>query len=183
MRAKIYPITQLGRPVLRRRSKNVAAVTSAKMQAFVADMIATMKKAQGVGIAAPQVGVGLRAFIVAPEPSVRYPKAPSFPPVAMFNPKLLRHSARMITDWEGCLSIPGIRGRVPRYQWVEIEFISIDGKKRRARLTDFIARIFQHEFDHINGHVYLDRVRDTRTLMTEEEFRSPYTRRVAGRRR
>lgn len=134
-------------------------------------MIATMKKAQGVGIAAPQVGVGLQLFIVAPEPSVRYPKAPRMAPVAMINPKLVKHSKTMVTDWEGCLSIPGLRARVPRYQKIEIEFTARDGRRLRAELTGFIARIFQHEFDHIQGRVYLDRVRDTRTFMTESEFR------------
>lgn len=171
MKARLYPITQLGRPVLRKRAKALRLPLTSAQQHFIDGMIATMKKAQGVGIAAPQVDVGLRLFIVAPEPSTRYPHAPSVPPIAMINPTLLRRSKRMITDWEGCLSIPGIRGRVPRHQWVEIEFWSRDGIKRRARLTDFVARIFQHEFDHINGCVYLDRVRDSRTFVTEAEYR------------
>jgi peptide deformylase len=113
----------------------------------------------------------LRLFIVAPEPSARYPHAPRMGPVVMVNPKLLRHSRRMVTDWEGCLSIPGLRGRVPRYHAVEIEFTARTGERLRAELTGFIARIFQHEFDHINGRVYVDRVKDTRTFMTETEFR------------
>ena len=134
-------------------------------------MLVTMKKAQGVGIAANQVGVGKRLFIVAPEPSERYPKAPQMVPVVMINPKLVRHSKKRVTDWEGCLSIPGLRARVPRYHAVEIEFTARDGSLRQAELTGFIARIFQHEFDHINGMVSVDRVRDTRTFMTESEFR------------
>ena len=139
-------------------------------------MIATMKKAQGVGIAANQVGVGLRVFIVAPSPNRRYPTAPRRPPVAMVNPKLLAHSRHMTLDWEGCLSIPGIRGIVPRYQWVEIDYTAPDGRRVRQRLTNFVARIFQHEFDHINGRVFLDRVQDTRTLMTDREYarQKPY---------
>src|SRR6185437_9103288 len=147
MKPKILPITQLGRPVLRARSKNVVTIAAAKTQRLIDDMIVTMRKAQGVGIAAPQVGVGLRAFIVAPEPSERYPHAPSMPPLAMLNPVLLAHSKSEITDWEGCLSIPGIRGRVPRYRWIKIEFSARDGKRHRAKLSGFVARIFQHEFD------------------------------------
>jgi len=138
---------------------------------MVINMIATMKKAQGVGIAANQVGKDLQLFIVAPEPSVRYPKAPRQPPVAMINPKLVRKSKVMETDWEGCLSIPGIRGRVPRHKNIAIEFTGIDGKRYQGKLSGFVARIFQHEFDHINGFVFLDRVVDTRTLMTESEYR------------
>jgi len=130
-----------------------------------------MVKAQGVGIAAPQVGVPWRVFIVAPEPSVRYPKAPKILPIVMVNPVLLRHSKEMITDWEGCLSVPGLRGRVPRWKSVDAEFLDVQGITRRVRLEGFIARIFQHEFDHINGMVYIDRVADTRTFMMESVYR------------
>ncbi len=169
-KGRLLPITQLGRPVLRRSLKPVGSLTPAVAR-LLDDMIVTMKKAQGVGIAANQVGVDKRIFIVAPEPSVRYPRAPKWPPLAMINPALLRASKEMETGWEGCLSIPGIRGRVPRHRWVEIAFTTDAGIRRRARLAGFVARIFQHEFDHINGRVYLDRVRDTRTLMTETEYR------------
>lgn len=173
MKSRILPITQLGEPVLRKRSKAFSKLTSAD-QRLIDDMIATMKKAQGVGIAAPQVGVGKRLFIIAPTPSVRYPKSPVLPPLAMINPRLLSHSAAVENDWEGCLSVPGIRGIVPRWRSVEIEFITREGRKARARLKGFVARIFQHEFDHINGMVYLDRVKDTRTLITEREYRKRF---------
>ena len=171
MKGKILRITQLGEPVLRRSSKPVQLPLTKSQDRFIDDMIATMKKAKGVGIAAPQVNVGLRMFIVAPEPSRRYPKSPTMAPVAMMNPKLVKHSKKMVTDWEGCLSIPGLRARVPRYHAIEIEFTARDGSRMRAELTGFIARIFQHEFDHINGNVYLDRVKDSRTFMMESEFR------------
>jgi peptide deformylase len=134
-------------------------------------MIVTMKRAKGVGIAAPQIAVGIRLFIVAPQPSIRYPKAPRMAPVAMINPVLVKHSKKMVTDWEGCLSIPGLRARVPRYHSLEIEFTARDGRRLRGKLSGFVARIFQHEFDHINGRVYVDRVQDTKTFMTESEFR------------
>ena len=174
-KGRLLPITQLGQPVLRHISKSVPWPLSKTHDRLIDDMIATMKKAKGVGIAAPQVGLGLRLFIVAPEPSVRYPHSPRMAPVAMLNPVLVRHSKRMVTDWEGCLSIPGLRGRVPRYHSVEIEFTAREGRRLRAEMTGFIARIFQHEFDHINGRVYIDRVKDTRTLMTEQEFRRALT--------
>jgi peptide deformylase len=167
----ILPITQLGRPVLRTPSKPVRIPLSKAHDRLIDDMLVTMKKAKGVGIAAPQVDVGLRLFIVAPEPSSRYPNAPTMAPVTMINPILVKHSKKMVTDWEGCLSIPGLRGRVPRYHAIEIEFTTRDGQRMRAELTGFVARIFQHEFDHINGHVYIDRVADTRTFVTESEYR------------
>lgn len=172
---RILSITQLGHPVLRHVSKPVPLPLSKAHNRLIDDMMATMKKAKGVGIAAPQVGVGLRLFIIAPEPSARYPNALRMPPVAMINPVLMKHSKKMVTDWEGCLSIPGLRGRVPRYQSVDIEFSARDGRRLRGKLSGFVARIFQHEFDHINGMVYVDRVKDTRTFMTESEFRKRVT--------
>jgi len=170
-KGRILRITQLGEPVLRRVSKNIRVPLTRAHDRLIDDMIATMKKARGVGIAAPQVGEGLNLFIVAPEPNARYPKAPRMPPVAMINPIVVKRSAKMVTDWEGCLSIPGLRGRVPRHHAVEVEFTARDGRRLRAEMTGFIARIFQHEFDHINGRVYIDRVKDTRTFMTESQYR------------
>lgn len=138
-------------------------------------MIETMRKAKGVGIAAPQVGKSTRLFIVAPQPSVRYPHAPSMKPIPMINPRLIKHSRATNTSWEGCLSIPGIRGKVPRYNSIRIAFISPDGIPRKTILTGFVARIFQHELDHIDGKVFLDRIQDTRTLLTEREYRRLFT--------
>jgi peptide deformylase len=171
MKPKVLPITQLGAPVLRRRLKDVVRPSAPKTQALIDDMMATMRKAQGVGIAANQVGVDQRLFIIAPEPSARYPKAPRMAPVAMINPDLVRASKRMVTDWEGCLSIPGLRARVPRHHEIEIAFTTREGDRVRAVLRGFVARIFQHEFDHISGKVFVDRVVDTRTFMTEAEYR------------
>jgi len=171
MKGKILRITRLGEPILRKALTPIRRPASAEIQRLIENMIVTMKKAKGVGIAANQVGVNQRIFIVAPEPSARYPHAPSMPPLAMINPKVLSRSKKMQTDWEGCLSIPGLRAKVPRHHALEIEFTTRDGQRRRARLSGFIARIFQHENDHINGRVYLDRVRDTRTFMTEQEYR------------
>ncbi len=170
MKGKVLRVTQLGQPVLRQRAQVVPEKAIRQLFPFIDAMVATMKKAQGVGIAANQVGIGLRMFIVAPAPNRRYPIAPRLPTVAMINPRLLAHSKETIHDWEGCLSVPGIRGIVPRYKWVEIAYTARDGRRVRQRLTNFIARIFQHEFDHINGRVFLDRVKDTRTLMTDFEY-------------
>ncbi len=167
----IFPITQLGNPVLRKAASPVKNMPPKSLRALVKSMIQTMRKARGVGIAAPQIGKSLRLFIVAPEPSVRYPKAPHIQPVAMMNPVLVRHSKKRVTDWEGCLSIPGLRGRVPRYQSIEIEFSDLEGRRMQGKLDGFVARIFQHEFDHINGMLYVDRVEDSRTFMTESEYR------------
>jgi peptide deformylase len=164
-------ITQLGEPVLRQVAIPIRRMKRGELHTLIREMIKTMKKARGVGIAAPQVGKSIRLFIVAPEPSVRYPNAPKMPPIAMINPVLVSHSKATNLMHEGCLSIPGIRGQVPRYNQVRIRFSTSEGELKEAILKGFIARIFQHEFDHINGRVFLDRVRDTRTLLTEGAYR------------
>ena len=88
----------------------------------------------------------------------------------MINPKLTAHSTEVIKGWEGCLSIPGIRGLVPRYQTIEVEYINRDGKAQKQELTDFVARIFQHEHDHLDGIVFLDRLESTQDIITEQEY-------------
>lgn len=132
----------------------------------------TVSNANGVGIAAPQVAQSRRMFIVASRPNPRYPDAPEMEPTTMINPRILAHSEQMVKGWEGCLSIPGIRGLVPRYQAIEVEYIGRDGKRHQQELTGFVARIFQHELDHLNGIVFLDRVESTQDLMSEKEFQS-----------
>jgi peptide deformylase len=132
--------------------------------------MATAASANGVGMAAPQVSQPYRLLIIASRPSPRYPHAPLMEPTAMLNPRLVDRSSEIVKDWEGCLSIPGIRGLVPRYQSLEIEYTDRDGKLQHQELTDFVARIFQHEFDHLNGLVYLDRIESTHDLMTEQEY-------------
>jgi peptide deformylase len=92
------------------------------------------------------------------------------PPTAMINPQIVTHSSEMVKGWEGCLSVPGIRGLVPRYQTIEVEYTDRNGNLQKQELTDFIARIFQHEYDHLEGLVFLDRVEDNQDLISEEEY-------------
>jgi peptide deformylase len=91
-------------------------------------------------------------------------------PTAMINPRIIARSSEVVKGWEGCLSIPGIRGLVPRSQAVEVEYTSRDSQLQRQELTGFVARIFQHEYDHLDGIVFLDRVENTQDLMSEQEY-------------
>jgi peptide deformylase len=113
-----------------------------------------------VGLAAPQVGVSKRLFIVCPDDD----------PIVVINPKITKKSPKMATDWEGCLSIPGLRGQVPRHTSVEVEFTGLDGKAFRMEAKGFLARIFQHENDHLDGIFFIDRVKTTRDLISESEY-------------
>lgn len=168
--ADSLPIIELGNPTLRRVAAPVTDVGSDRLQRLIEDLLLTVKNSNGVGLAAPQVGQSERLFIVASRPNPRYPTAPEMAPTAMINPQILAHSTETVKGWEGCLSVPGIRGQVPRYQAIEVEFTGRDGKLHRQELTDFVARIFQHELDHLNGIVFLDRVETTQELITEREY-------------
>lgn len=168
--SELFEIAQLGNPVLRDVARPVVDPREPEIQAFLDRLLATMLEGNGVGIAAPQVGRSLQALVVASRPSLRYPHAPLMEPLIMLNPQLLSHDDEIVVDWEGCLSIPGLRGQVPRYRAIEISYITRDGKTIKQELTGFIARIFQHEFDHLGGKVYLDRVAQVQDLVTEQEY-------------
>ncbi|MBW4574711.1 MAG: peptide deformylase [Aphanothece sp. CMT-3BRIN-NPC111] len=167
---EILQISQLGNPSLRQQAKPIDNVRDERIQKLVDALIATAASANGVGIAAPQVAESYRLFIVASRPNLRYPNAPIMEPTAMLNPRIIAHSTEMVKGWEGCLSVPGIRGLVPRYQAIEVEYTSRDGQLHRQELTDFVARIFQHEYDHLDGIVFLDRVESTQEMITEQEY-------------
>ncbi|MGB5963383.1 MAG: peptide deformylase [Coleofasciculaceae cyanobacterium] len=163
-------IAQLGNPILRQKAQTVDNIQDERIQNLIDALMVTVTAANGVGIAAPQVSQSDRLFIVASRPNQRYPNAPEMEPTAMINPQIIAHSTEIVNGWEGCLSIPGIRGLVPRYQAIEVEYTTRDGKQNRQELTDFVARIFQHEYDHLDGIVFLDRVKSTQDLMTEQEY-------------
>ncbi|QZZ19021.1 peptide deformylase [Leptothermofonsia sichuanensis E412] len=170
--AEILSVIELGNSILRQRSRPVGDLHHRRIQTLVDNLMATLSNTNGVGIAAPQVAQSERLFIVASRPNPRYPNAPEMEPTVMINPRILAHSEQVVKGWEGCLSVPGIRGLVPRYQAIEVEYIGRDGSQHRQELTDFVARIFQHELDHLNGIVFLDRVESTLDLISEKEFQA-----------
>jgi len=167
---KILEIAEMGNPVLRERAVEVEDLHDPELQKFIDDLIATGINANGVGIAAPQVSVTKRIFIISSRPNARYPNAPVMEPTAVINPEIISYSGETVKDWEGCLSIPGIRGLVPRPRSVHVRFFSRDGKVEEKELTDFIARVFQHEYDHLNGVLFLDRILSSADLITEREY-------------
>ncbi len=167
---ELTPIIKLGNPILRQKAAAVENVQSQEIQNLIDELITSVSQANGVGIAAPQIASSYRLFIVASRPNARYPHAPEMQPTAMINPRIIAHSSEMLKDWEGCLSVPDIRGLVPRYQTVEVEYTDCYGNLQKQQLTDFIARIFQHEYDHLEGLVFLDRVENNHDLISEEEY-------------
>ena len=166
----VLEIIQLGHPLLRASAQLIDNIQDQNIQNLIDNLIATVGQANGVGIAAPQVAESYRLFIVASRPTLRYLNAPTMEPTAMINPKILAHSSEVVKGWEGCLSIPEIRGYVPRYEAIEIEYTDRNGKLQKQEFTDFVARIFQHEYDHLNGIVFLDRLESTHDIITEQGY-------------
>jgi peptide deformylase len=129
-----------------------------------------MERRGGVGIAAPQIGVSLQMMIIASRPSPRYPDAPLMQPLLLLNPLPLRYSDQTVEEWEGCLSVPGLRGKVRRPDGVTIEYFDATGAGHQLELTGFPARIFQHEYDHLIGMTFVDRVASPRDLVSEKVY-------------
>lgn len=163
-------IALLGHPVLRTPAEAVAFPLSDEVRALVDDMLATMREADGVGIAAPQVHQSLAIFIVAPRPNPRYPDAVEEPPIVAINPEIVEQSAEMERGWEGCLSIPGIRAEVPRHRRILARYQDVNGTQIVREFEGFPARIFQHEDDHLRGLVFLDRLESPRDVVAEREY-------------
>ena len=163
-------IAQLGQQVLRGVAGTVADPSAPAVQALIDDMLLTVADADGVGIAAPQVFEPLSLFIVASRPNPRYPNAPAMEPEVMINPEILWKSDELEKGWEGCLSIPGLRGLVPRHTRIGVRYLDRRGDLREEEYDGFLARVFQHEFDHLQGMVFIDRVETTLDLVTEREY-------------
>lgn len=170
MSATDYSIVELGDPRLRQVARPVDLSRPDVVLPIAAAMREWMDKRGGVGIAAPQIGVDLQMMIIASRPSQRYPNAPLMQPLLLLNPLPLRYSETLVEEWEGCLSVPGLRGKVLRPDAVDIEFFDLHGRGHLLSLTGFPARIFQHEYDHLIGMTFVDRVASPQDLVTEKVF-------------
>jgi peptide deformylase len=165
----IRNILQLGNPLLRQKSKPVLAARG--IESLAKDLLDTLQAAGGVGLAASQIGEMLRAALVASQPNDRYPLAPRMEPLLIINPEIIWASPEMEKEWEGCLSIPGIRGLVPRSTVIRVRFLEpATGQDVIQEYAGFVARVFQHELDHLGGKVFLDRVESTLELASEQEY-------------
>ncbi len=170
LKSQKLSVYQLGNPTLRKIAEPINNVGDNEIQQLIDEMLITLQQSKGVGLAAPQIGRSLQLVIIASRPNERYPNAPQMQPTAMINPQIISHSAEIDKDWEGCLSVPMIRGLVPRYREIEVEYTDRQGDRHNAKLTDFVARIFQHEYDHLQGKVFLDRVETNLDLVSEPEY-------------
>lgn len=159
----LLQIAQLGQPCLRERVHNSGTFAS---QQLIDDMMATLEDSGGVGLAAPQVFRGLKIFIVSLGKGVRSPLFKG--PTAIINPCITRRSKAVELGWEGCLSVPGIRVRVPRHFKISVEFLDREGRTKSGSIQGFVSRVFQHEFDHLRGIIHFDRAKSKDIVMEKE---------------
>ncbi|NGY06980.1 peptide deformylase [Solimonas terrae] len=156
----IRDVLKMGDPRLLRIAQAVQDFGTPELQALIADLFDTMRHLHGAGLAAPQIGVDLRVVIFGFQHSERYPDAPPVPETVLINPQLTPLSDEMEEGWEGCLSVPGLRGVVPRYRQLHYRGFDPAGKLIERHADGFHARVVQHECDHLDGVLYPMRVRD-----------------------
>lgn len=168
----ILKVARMGHPVLRQVAEPIPPeqITSPEVQQFIDDMIDTMYEYDGAGLAAPQVHVSEQIVVMEVAQNPRYPNAPAIPLTVYINPEITPLTEDMDEDWEGCLSVPGLRGRVPRYVKIRLRAYDRTGKRVDIVAEGFHARVIQHECDHLWGKLYIDRIRDTTSLTFMEEF-------------
>lgn len=156
----IYDILKMGDARLLRVAEPVREFNTAELSELIADMFETMIAANGAGLAAPQIGVNLQLVIFGFKNNQRYPDAPTVPETVLLNPVLTPLSQEMDAAWEGCLSVPGMRGLVPRWSKLRYEGVNQFGERISREVDGFHARVVQHECDHLNGILYPMRISD-----------------------
>ena len=170
----VLKVAKLGNPILRQISKQVdlkeLADQQGELQDFIDDMIDTMREEDGVGLAAPQVNRSLQIVALEYENNERYPDESSIPLTVLINPVLSDYGEEKVLGWESCLSLVDFRGLVPRSTSVTLKAYDRDGDRIEKRATGFEAVVLQHEIDHLNGKVFLDRMEDLTKLAYQEEF-------------
>jgi peptide deformylase len=162
----ILKVARLGHPAIRTAAQAVdpAMINSPEFQRLLDDMVDTMREYSGVGLAAPQVHLSLQLAVLEVSHHPRYPEMPEVPLTFLINPQVTVLDAATVEDWEGCLSIPDMRGAVPRYKQLRVVALGRHGEALDFVASDFHARVIQHETDHLKGEVYLDRMLNLRSL-------------------
>jgi peptide deformylase len=160
----IKPVLKMGEPLLLQVAQAVEQFDTPELHALIQDMQDTMIALDGAGLAAPQIGVSLRVVIFGFKKNQRYPDADEVPFTILINPQLTPLSDEMAEDWEGCLSVPGLRGKVPRYTCLRYQGHDPWGNTIDREVSGFHARVVQHECDHLQGILYPMRIKDFRTF-------------------
>jgi peptide deformylase len=156
----VRPVLKMGHPLLRQVAQPIGVFDAAQMHELLTDMEDTMRALNGAGIAAPQIGVSLRVVIFEMQENPRYPHVTPIPFTVLINPVLEPLGTEMEEGWEGCLSVPGLRGLVPRFRRLHYSGLDRDGQAFERTVEGFHARVVQHEVDHLDGLLFPQRIRD-----------------------
>ena len=169
----ILKVARMGHPVLRARTRPLdpAEIKSPRVQQLIDDLFETMLEYRGIGLAAPQVHQNARLFVAGAEGEEE-----TLAPIALVNPEIVAVGSATAEDWEGCLSIPDLRGRVPRLVHIEARGLDRHGRPVVMQLSDLAARVVQHETDHLDGILFLDRMKSFESLTFLEEYSRFWTR-------
>ncbi len=168
----ILKVARLGHPIVRMAAREVTAdeIKSHDFQVLIDNMVETMHEYSGVGLAATQIHLPIQVAVLEVERNPRYPDAPPVPLTVLINPAVTILDQELVDGYEGCLSIPDMRGVVPRFRRLRVQALGRNAEPLDIVAEDFHARVIQHETDHLKGEVYLDRMRDMRTLSHLAEF-------------
>ena len=158
----VKTVLRMGDPFLLQRAKEVEVFDTAELHQLIDDMLETMVACDGAGLAAPQIGVDLRVVIFGIEHNPRYPDAEQVPQTVLINPTIEPCGEEIAVAWEGCLSVPGMRGAVPRYTKIRYTGVNQLGEAIDRTVSGFHARVVQHECDHLDGILYPQRIKDMR---------------------
>ena len=166
----VRTILRMGNPLLLQRAKEITEFNTPELYGLIQDMLDTMQAENGAGLAAPQIGVSSRLVIFGIDMNPRYPEAPVVPETVLINPTITPQENTMEEAWEGCLSLPGLRGLVPRYRHIKYAGFDAQGKPLEVEASDFHARVVQHECDHLDGILYPQRMKDLKQFAYTEEL-------------
>lgn len=166
----IKPVLRMGNPLLLQRAEEISEFNTTELHRLIHDMLDTMQAEDGAGLAAPQIGVSLRLVIFGVNQNPRYPDAAMVPETILINPVITPLHEDIEEAWEGCLSLPGLRGLVPRYRHIKYSGFDVHGKKFEIEASDFHARVVQHECDHLDGILYPQRMKDLKQFSYTDEL-------------
>ena len=156
----IRPVLRMGHPLLNQRAKEVRDFNTPELDSLIGDMLDTMQAEDGAGLAAPQIGINQRVVVFGFDQNPRYHDAPEVPRTVLINPQIKALDETIEDGWEGCLSVPGMRGVVPRFRSIEYSGFNAGGESIHVSAEGFHARVVQHECDHLDGILYPQRIRD-----------------------
>jgi peptide deformylase len=162
----VLPIVEMGDPALRNIAQSVMDLDDPSFVRFIPKLLATSGYYKCMGISAPQVRIGMRVIVISPRPTEWRPEVKRIEPIVMVNPRIAKRSDGRQEDYEGCFSFPGVFALVCRYKWITVTYVNEAGKRFTRRFSGFVARIIQHEIDHLDGIMFCDNIRGDQLIST-----------------